>query len=183
VLGFLVIVMIGPVVAVLSAVLSVILSVAAVIFGVGVGLLPFAIVGVAVWGLYQTFAPGNEARAAAFKRRVGDFAQTFWRFTTTLWSHTYHAMRWTCVKGLACLGFAGRAANRSYLAVRNALSGQGRRWGRFCFEVGCAMALATGVCLAVSDAAPEAIPIGLLAGALIGGAVAWPKPEPRVQQS
>ena len=179
VLGFLAVVMIGPVVAVLSAVISVILSVAAVLFSIGVALLPFALVGVAVWGVYQAFAPGNKARTSAFQSRVKEFSRSFWQFTTTIWGRAYQAMHWSCTKGWVCLGFAGRGAHRAYHAVRTATAGQGRRWGRFLFETGCGMALATAACLAVSDFVPEAIPIGLVGGALIGGAVGWPRSEPR----
>jgi hypothetical protein len=46
-------------------------------------------------------------------------------------------------------------------------------------EIGCGAILATGVCLALSNGAPEAIPVGIISGSLLGGAIGWSRPEKR----
>jgi hypothetical protein len=180
-LGFLVLIMIGPLVAVVSAVLSVIVSVAAVVLSLAVALLPLALIGLLVWGVYQAAAPGRESAGMAFKQRFKDFGRTFGRFTGQTIRWTYRAMRWTSVKGWDCLAVAGRGVRRSVLAIRQTVSGRGRVLARMGLEIACGAILATGVCLAASDGAPEAIPVGILAGAILGGAIGISRPEKRVQ--
>ena len=177
ILGFLVVVMIGPLLAVLSAVISVILSVAAVVLGVGVALLPFALIGLLVWGVYQAAAPGHESARSTFKQRFKDFARTFARFTKVTCRRAFQATRWTAVKGWSCLAVAGRGVRQSMQAIRQATAGRGRTAARLALEMACGAILATGVCLAISNGAPEAVPVGILAGSILGGAIGWSKPE------
>jgi hypothetical protein len=181
VLGFMVIVLIGPLVAVMSAVLSVILSVAAVVLGLALAMLPFALIGLLVWGVYQAAAPGHESARAAFKQRFKDFGRTFGRFTGIVCCRAYQAMRWTTINGMGCLAVAGRGVRRSMQAIRQAAAGRSRTGARLALEMGCGAILATGLCLAMSGGAPEAIPVGILAGSILGGAIGWPKREKSVQ--
>jgi hypothetical protein len=180
-LGFLVVVMIGPIAAVLSAILSLIVSVAAVVLALAIALLPFAVVGLLVWGVYQMGAPGNEPAKAAFKRRFMDFCRTFGRFTGQTCSRAYRAMRWTTAKSWNIFTIAGRGVRRTMQAIRETAAGRGRVLARMALEMACGAILATGICLALSNGAPEAFPVGIIGGALLGGAIGWSRPEKRVE--
>jgi hypothetical protein len=178
--GFLVLVMFGPVVAVLSAVVSVILSVAAVVLGIGIALLPFALIGLLVLGIYQAAGPGQEATRQAFRQRLKDFARTFGRFVTTTCRRAYLATLWSARKGWGALALAGRGVRRSMQAIRQATAGRGRAAARMGLEMGCGALLATGLCLALTDGAPGSIPIGIVGGVILGAAIGMSRPEKRV---
>jgi hypothetical protein len=173
-LGFLTLVLFGPVVGVLSAVLSVIIAVVAVCFALALAVLPFALIGLVAQGVFNGVA-GRDRVGATFSQHMNQLGQGFSRFFRTAWSWSYHAMHWTCVKGLAGLTLAGNAVRRSYAWTQRVLLERGRAAFRVVFEAACGAIIATGVCLAASGGALEAIPFGVIGGALIGGAVGWPK--------
>jgi hypothetical protein len=175
-LGFLTLVLFGPVVGVLSAVLSVIIAVVAVCFALALAVLPFALIGMVAWGVVHGVS-GSEGVDVTFGQRLNQVGQGFSRFFRSTWTWAYEAMRWTCVNGLACLTLAGNAVRRSYAWTQRVLLERGRAAFRVVFEALCGAIIATGVCLAASGGALEAIPFGVIGGALIGGAVGWPKRE------
>src|SRR5262245_22752036 len=75
-LGFLVLVLIGPIVGVLGAVLGVIVAVASVVIALALVALPFAVIGLVAWGIFKG-AVSDEQAGAAFGQRFAQFGRGF----------------------------------------------------------------------------------------------------------